>query len=268
VGSLWLKASKEVRSGTIGRHGAVELRMPDDPALPLRQAIVLVRLRDGRPLIRVADLESGTGFTLPDGSRSSGIESDGPTVLRVPGFAFFVLPTGEGPQWDTSASDAWQDWSTRTAQIALTGDRLRLLKLAAASGQKKGAERPRLVTPVGGPVDGAIASRDAGGAREAGVLLLSGAKDRERLALTQGALERGVLLGRYTRCNGATWASDEISRVHALVISLDGVVHIADAGSTNGLYSGKREVKCVPLVPGEPVKLGTGRGVLVDWRPR
>jgi hypothetical protein len=234
----------------------------------LRQAIVLVRLRDGRPLIRVADLESGTGFTLPDGSRSSGIESDGPTVLRIPGFAFFVLPTGEGPQWDTSASDAWQDWSTRTAQIALTGDRLRLLKLAAASGQQKGAERPRLVTPVGGPVDGAIASRDAGGAREAGVLLLSGAQDRERLALTQGALERGVLLGRYTRCNGATWASDEISRVHALVISLDGVVHIADAGSTNGLYSGKREVKCVPLVPGEPVKLGTGRGVLVDWRPR
>lgn len=73
----------------------------------------------------------------------------------------------------------------------------------------------------------------------------------QRLQVGVSALERGIILGRYSRCAGDTsLMTDEVSRVHAVLIAVDGKVHLVDAGSTNGIMKGDVEVKCAPIEAG------------------
>lgn len=79
------------------------------------------------------------------------------------------------------------------------------------------------------------------------------------------ALEAGIVLGRYDRCVGCgTEAHDNVSRVHSVLIAIDGSVFIADAGSTNGTWLGEREVKCAPVAQGSSFTIGN---LKVSWIP-
>jgi pSer/pThr/pTyr-binding forkhead associated (FHA) protein len=66
------------------------------------------------------------------------------------------------------------------------------------------------------------------------------------------ALNRGVLLGRYFRCDAPTALFDQsVSRVHAMLLRHHGRVYLVDAGSTYGIWVGRRPVKCAVLVEHE-----------------
>jgi hypothetical protein len=59
----------------------------------------------------------------------------------------------------------------------------------------------------------------------------------EDVPVCRAELERGVLVGRYDRCDlmaSTTWVSQEISRVHLLLLADGADVLAIDTGSTNG----------------------------------
>jgi len=51
--------------------------------------------------------------------------------------------------------------------------------------------------------------------------------------------------------------------VHALLLERDGTLFLADAGSTNGTWCGKREVRCTAVTP--RVVYGLGQIAGVSW---
>jgi hypothetical protein len=95
---------------------------------------------------------------------------------------------------------------------------------------------------------------------------------------TEAELERGLLLGRHTRCDGANClgTSDRVSRVHALLMTRRGRTWLIDVGSSNGtevlaLEHGTVVVflddrrRLWPLGPGEGFRMG-GLEVLLEMR--
>ena len=76
-------------------------------------------------------------------------------------------------------------------------------------------------------------------------------------------LRDGVLIGRADRCD-LVLPDPYASRVHAVVVNLDGQPSLVDTGSGNGTrhVSGAR-VECWPLKDGDAFLLGNS---IVEWR--
>jgi FHA domain len=100
-----------------------------------------------------------------------------------------------------------------------------------------------------------------------GYLVVRSAEGEMTLELGRAAVTRGVLLGRYDRCDGSRFGvlSDRaISRVHVLLIEIAGTLYAVDAGSTNGLWSERNRVPRVELRPGNPIALA-GSVATLEW---
>jgi hypothetical protein len=100
-----------------------------------------------------------------------------------------------------------------------------------------------------------------------GRLVVRSAEGEMTLELGRAAATRGVLLGRYVRCDGSRFAvlsGSAISRVHALVIEIAGNLYAVDAGSKNGLWLRGTRVPLAGLRPGMPVTLA-GTVATLEW---
>jgi hypothetical protein len=123
-----------------------------------------------------------------------------------------------------------------------------------------------LVTTSVGPVFPSLALDDSDPPR--GEILVSSAPGRVGVRLGARAARRGVLLGRYDRCDttGLPVLSDlALSRVHLLVLELDGALWGIDTASRNGCWCGGRRVRAVRMEPGLRVSLA-GKAT-VEWCP-
>ena len=58
--------------------------------------------------------------------------------------------------------------------------------------------------------------------------------------------------------------TNDVSRVHAVLLAQDGEVMLIDAASTNGTFTGDREVKCEAVEPRRSYSLGK---MHVIWEP-
>jgi pSer/pThr/pTyr-binding forkhead associated (FHA) protein len=56
----------------------------------------------------------------------------------------------------------------------------------------------------------------------------------------------------------------QVSRVHAMLLYEGGLLHVIDAGSTNGTLVRGRNIHCEPMPPGERVELAQAH---VIWDP-
>jgi hypothetical protein len=84
------------------------------------------------------------------------------------------------------------------------------------------------------------------------------------------ALRAGVLIGRYERCdfNGQHIEMDmEVSRVHALLLSLDGRIHLFDTGSTNGITIDDVPIDRLALPRHHPTTFQLSDTLEVTWVP-
>jgi hypothetical protein len=129
-----------------------------------------------------------------------------------------------------------------------------------------------LVRTQTGPARAQV-DRDGGGDDDGspplGTLKLSSGGRSQAMTLGHDAASAGVLLGRYDRCDahGATvFAHHGISRVHLLVVEVEGAVYAVDTGSTNGTYQGSDEVRIVPLAGGTELIFGDGLARM-EWMP-
>jgi hypothetical protein len=262
---LWLRSEQHsINAAVVGRHAECPLRLGEDREASLRHAaVILGRQRPGAPLrLRLVDLRSASGLVDEQGCRWHGLESDGPVAVRMGPSVFMAFPTGgAAPAWSDDAEQAWQSIPPRAyieaeeaapvpAPVAWRRER----------GEAPGAGGTTLVRTWPAPLTWSRSLLDADEVPRGELHIRSG-QGQACLRVGSRALGRGVLLGRYSRCDndGVPVLSDRcFSRVHALVIDVDGQVHAVDAGSTNGLWCALERVRRCPLSQNEDVELGGG----------
>lgn len=267
-GTCWLEAGKTMRSAIIGRHEHADLHLTGDPSLSLRHLAVLVR-RDEESAsgvrVRAIDLRSGLRFRDEAGRALSSVSANGPLFLRASAFRLFLLPTGNGHVIPSDPDQAWELLAPRVfadarADEAEPTDAARPDRREGGAGLRREVPEVTVVTAEPAPVAEFVSLLGDGEAPIGHLhVRTAGAWGRDAVvSLGAGAARRGVLLGRYDRCDGVFPAgalSDAVSRVHALFLLEAGRLHVVDAGSTNGTEHRGKRVRCHPLAPGDRIDL-------------
>jgi len=279
AGTLGLAAQiGRASAAVVGRHGHADLYLEADPSLALRHLAVIVhpQTAGGEVTYRLLDLRTRTAFSDESGRRLEALTAAGPTFVRVGSYVLYILCTGESGPWPEDAADAWQcvpervyveeadaepdRWQRRRKHGAIPAQ---ANGLAAGTGvvdpwEREGSRASiTLVKTSPGP---SRARLDRVGDGEIwGTLRLRAGGRSEALTVGQSAARTGVLIGRYERCDthGATvLAHHGISRVHVLVVEIEGALYAIDTGSTNGVYQASAEVRVARLAPGTELVLG------------
>jgi pSer/pThr/pTyr-binding forkhead associated (FHA) protein len=258
---------------TIGRHGHADIFLDEDPGLSLRQGAIVVypRAEGAAVRFRILDLKSARPFEDEQGKPLEALEAEGPVLLRAGAYALFVLPQAAaspapaGPPeraWDEMPDRVYLEEAVRAAGRGEAGLRFSPPHASRAALDAAGT----LVVPLPGPIfEHERLQRDCETPRGRLVVRCEG---REMtLVLGQTAVTRGVILGRYERCDGSgarILSHPGISRVHALVIEIAGQLYAIDTGSTNGLWVRNEPVRMAKLAPGLAVGLAGGIATL-EW---
>lgn len=259
AGHVWLEAADELRAASIGRHGCVDLHLPDEQELSLRHFLVLVRRRDGMTRVRVLDLVTPSGFQADGPDILRALEADGPVVLSAARYLFVVVPTGAGTPWDPNASNPWSTLPRR--EFTKTLRALRRHQRPKSLGSRDGTTDVQLSD---GPVEAEPDQLLAPDELVAGRLRLRSGSRRVSLKIGPTALERGVVLGRYERCAGHGVIQDmSVSRVHAVFIEVEGQAYLIDAGSTLGTTLDGQRIACHPVTDACKYQLAT---LTLTWK--
>jgi hypothetical protein len=309
AGSLCLAAKVgSANAAIVGRHGHCDLYLEGDPALSLRHlAIVVSPLSAGEkgPQVgfRVLDLRTRSAFLDEGGRRLESVSAEGPTFLSAGGHALFIVVSGEDPVWPESATEAWKcipervymdekdaepdRWKRRRVRgfdeptdggglAAGTGvvEQEEVEKAARQGAQAaEDAARITLVRTQPGPARARV-SLIAEDDLEVGQIAVTAEGKAQRIAVGERAVEAGILLGRYERCDthgASVVAHHGVSRVHLLLLQVAGDVYAIDTGSTNGTFRGgpgasDAEVRIVKLEDDTQLILGEDL-VHVKWKP-
>lgn len=275
--AAWFEAKEnEANPLILGRHTSAEIFLPSDPRLSLRHlAVILRRRRVATPVrFRVLDLRTPTAFTDEEGRRLEAIESEGPLMVQCASFAMLMFPTdGSSPPWPDDPEVAWKRVPKRVYVDSRSADperwRASFDRAPRAHLERVEADPPGAITLVPsfpGPV---LVSRALGPTDvPRGELLVSSASGRVSLRVGALAVRQGVLLGRYDRCDTAglpVLSSPSLSRVHLLLIELDGALYAVDTASKNGSWLGSRPIRSVRIEPG--LRLRLAEDATVEWWP-
>ena len=277
AGTLMAKAF-DINTAVLGRHGVADVSVEGDEGLSLRHAVVVLHpcLGDEELRVRVVDLRSSAGFVDEQGRSLESVETEGPLFLRCSEQSLLLLPTEGAPlPWPDDAHDGWLCIPERVLLRELPPPPGRgrgagaqaVWDPAAADRRSRPAQRQSFIWFFGGPAFAApsLVAPDELAKAE---LIVHGPDDVSRMAIGPSALARGVLIGRYERCDGhglPALASEAISRVHLLVTEVRGTPYAIDLASINGVWSGEQRIRSTPLVSGQALKLADGR-VWLEWR--
>jgi len=306
AGTLCLAAKDDrANAATVGRHGQCDLYLHSDPALSLRHLAIVVHpihaavkggdapagRMSGEIAFRVLDLRTRTAFKDEQGRRLEAVTAEGPVFLQVGGYALFFLVTGDEGLWPEDADQAWQcipervyldeapaepdRWRRRRGiPIPVTPDAAN--PFAAGTGVHDTPPPPReaitLVRTQPGPARAQVELRLDDGELPLGTLRLTSGGMTQAMLLGAHAAQTGVLLGRYERCDthGATvFAHHGISRVHLLIVEIEGRLYAMDTGSTNGTFEtggAAGPLRIVPLGNGSQLIFGDNLARM-EWLP-
>lgn len=212
----------------LGRHTRCPLRL-DDPAVSLRH-LVAHWAAAPTPTIRLWDLRTAQPFVTEDATPTSAVVADGILLASVGRYVLIFVPPGLVVAGDAAA--AWAALPERrfaTARVARDrvpgpfGTVTHTLPPVVFSGD---AADP--LSPQG---EGAHCGPE--GAHE-GQLVLEGPDGRIERRVTSEQLDRGLLFGRYGRCQLSSDADAALSRVHLLVVRVGDRIWAIDTASTNG----------------------------------
>ena len=282
-GTAWVPAEPNgLNPVIVGRHNSAEVFLPSDPSLSLRHLAVLLSADDEGPVrFRVLDLRTAAAFEDEHDQRLGALESAGPAFVRCAAFAILLFPTAAADEpWPEDADAGWARIPERVYLESASADPSAWSRpgvVATRWEPARGADDtrstrvftfpgPDFLTPSGGGLDAWTAPVAAGSAR--GELRLRSASGGGSLLLGAEDARRGVLIGRYERCDGhGLPCLDQpfLSRVHLLVIESAGAFWVIDTASKNGTYDAEGRVRCARLVPGRPLSLAGL--VRLEWWP-
>jgi hypothetical protein len=257
----------------VGRHSSAEVFLPSDPRLSLRHlAIVLHRRVDGGPVaFRVLDLRTPLAFADEERSRLEAVEASGPLLLWCGSLALLLFPTGGGtPTWPEDADAAWSRVPERR-YVEKTPALLGRGPAVAVRARPLDPPQPdvgatTLVNTFAGPVFPSLDPDESDPPR--GELLVASASGRAAVRLGPQAARRGVLLGRYERCDTTglpVLVDPALSRVHLLVVEMDEALYAIDTASRNGSWCNGQPVRATRLQPG--LRFSLAGKATVAWRP-
>lgn len=245
----------------LGRHTRCDLVIRKDETVSLRH--LLFRLQsdpgDAEPGLRVLDLRTQMGFSLPDGTRRRSILVRGPVLLKV------------GPYWVAGLTgEAPSQAEPPTSVYELPAHPYRE---APNARMPRPYERPQLVSRITlMPAAAALGERRpaSDGLHDEYALELESATGVARVGVTRDDIERGFFVGRSERCEDPRLRavlSPAISRVHLLIIRVDDRIIAYDMASTSGTRFSGHGVRAVELSD-----LGTelvlAHQVRMRWRVR
>ncbi len=237
---------------TLGRHERCEIPLWHDGIALRHLAIVIDPLtsykRGAGVPYRVFDLRTTLGLADETGRELRGFRAEGPAIVRCGGHTIFMLPLGDPSDWPEAAADAWE----------MLPERVYLDERASASPRSRKASLifriPALRTTTDQLPDEPVAHLEVRQQRRTNVI-----------GIGHTALQNGVLIGRYGRCDLPASEDASLSRVHALLLEVAGRHVIADLSSTYGLGPiGGDRARVVALIDGTQLLLGTS--TQLTWR--
>jgi hypothetical protein len=255
----------------VGRHTQCGVVLPDDPFVALRHVLVRsIALPAGGVALRVLDLHTGIGFSLPDGSRHTSIFAEGPIAIALGEYALVALPTetnddqlpGEMPPPVVATPSAVRDQLNVLAQ-AMSPYRVNARPVNRMS---RITLMPSPVM-VGEPMPQNL-GRLANGGRYGLTLARRGRS--ATVMVSEEDLSRGIVIGRSEKCHAEMLrriTDENTSRVHILVLREGPVVYAYDLASTQGTYVHGAPARRVVLFEGATLTLGRGdNAVRLHWQ--
>lgn len=257
-----------------GAHGMCDIGHLSHASL--RHAVVLLwpMADDESGAMEVIDLRSASGLTTRPDTGAERLLANDVIRLAMGANEVTLIHASPGSRFPADFPDEMDGLST------LTQSELRKKSRAPLHAVPTG--RPYVKRDASSPhrektKTGAVVYRDQGGFRRryASHPL---PEDPVIVSCSEEDLRRGLLLGRYRRCDGANELirSDKVSRVHAMLVTRRGRTWLIDVGSTNGtdvFALGQHQVvaeldarqRVWPVGPSEGFRLG-GLEVLIEVR--
>jgi hypothetical protein len=238
-----------VEVAVVGRHHMADLWL-GAASVALRHLLILTRAGHAaeRTRYRVLDLRTDAGMTDERGQALRSFEADGPVFFQVDRTTFLTLPTAVRFEWPDDPLEAWNAFPARTY------DGAPFLHQRMASSDDD--DDPTNVEIESGVVH---VTRALTTGAPVGSVEIQNGQGRLSLLVDRAALRAGVLIGRYDRCDSGgvnLLALDRCSRVHALLLEVNGAVHVIDTASTHGVFVQGRAVRVHRINAGEEVVLG------------
>jgi hypothetical protein len=254
-------AGRRVFGGTavvLGRHEQCGVRLPAD-MIALRQLVALVQDEGGTMRIHLRDLATRLPFRTEDGSRSAAVVAEGPLYVAIGDYAIWFVPSelllkghgyGREAAWDALPP---RDFIERRPPSDARGA-LPACRLVGADSVRVTHIAPARVLDDGDTPDVSW-----------GVLKVEIGHKRETRWVSLERLEQGILLGRYSRCAVLVDASEaQTSRVHALLLLVQGDVWLVDLASTNGVM--RDGSRLVAGILEDVDRFTLGSQVTIGWR--
>lgn len=265
LAEAWIAASLDVvRAGVVGRHPSCALRVPErEKEIPLRYLVALVRAENNEDVsVRLIDLHTEHGFGDEAGRRLQAVRFSGAAFLALGELYLLVLEPHkleikDGPE-KAYASIPARVFREEEPGAYLAGPRL--VRSPPAE-----ADMTHVVSQLGPLAATARLLGDDEPIR--GQLTLGGLGMAVTRPVGLEALRRGILIGRYSRCDVRTGAdAPSLSRVHALLVEERQEVLLVDTASSNGTWVEGRELSVVRLDRLGEAWLSSSRdGVGVQW---
>jgi hypothetical protein len=250
----------------VGRHSEAAMRLAADPTVALRHlAIRVLEDEQGEPEARIIDLNTGQGFHIEGAGRFAGARIAGPAFLRVGSYALRLFPRGAVPRiWPASPEGVFESLVEARVVEDDEGDTNEVVGFVR--GGMDWGERGTRITKIGAPVAPRRLVRGAGPLPDEtfAVLTVEQAGGETIYPLTAENLERGVLLGRYGRCEvelHRMWVNESSSRVHLLLLKEEDSVLAIDTASSNGTYVDGQRITVVEVPDDAQIELAEGNRV-------
>lgn len=251
---------------TLGRHDRCSLVLRDE-SISLRHAMIrATRLRRNELRVRLIDLGSGTAFRTEDDLPCKSVSAEGPLFIRLAGYQVFLLPTGSlSPvEWSQDAKATWQSFPERIYLDRRVPERMAQPPRAAAVTDEMALLPSRATITTLLPAAQQLRARPGVGGICVGTIRLAAAGAQLAHRVSADDLDRGVLIGRYERCQ---LAGDDrsLSRVHLIVVRDEDGLWAVDTASRNGTHVGGRQVSAIQL--DQEVEMTLAHSMSMRWVP-
>jgi hypothetical protein len=231
----------------IGRHTRCGLRLVD-PDVSLRHLVVHWAPAPS-PTIRLWDLRTGRPFFTEDAQPSAAVVAEGVLFASVGRHMLIFVPLPAPVAAD--AASAWAQLPRRRFESARVA-RHRI----PGTGPQTSTVTHTLPPLVFGTEPGDVVAAS-------GRVLVELPEGRTDRWISEEQLDRGLLFGRYDRCQLAIDGDDGLSRVHLLVVRIEDRLWAIDTASTNGTRHNGIAVSASLL--GAHASLLLARRCIVHW---
>jgi hypothetical protein len=248
MGSLDLPAEPGAYA-IVGRHSCADVVLSRDDQISLRHLLATAyRLEDGGVALRLLDLQTSLPMRFDDGVPRRSLVATSPFRVRLGRYVLAGSPIAAGAP--VAALDPSAAGAVSVHELPLP-PRTTLIEDAPSQAGDRVSSVASL-PPVASVV--MLVSKPKLEAGEAHLRFEHAGRTRG-VVFDQDELDRGLLIGRDSRCVGAGQAASglaellpiQVSRVHLLLLRDRGRVFAFDTGSTNGTFRGGERVRRAEL---------------------